>query len=143
LLGVTSVHNSDPAVKDLARVMRIPGFFHMKGEPFISKIVHYTGNVFDYGRLVSMFPPIPREQFTGERWKKANESHNSGEFKGQYGCSKPGRNVHLMKRIGGMVKRGLSWYQIENEAMKEAMACVPPLTERETFLILRSAKRYT
>lgn len=29
----------DPAVKDLPRVMRLPGYFHRKGEPFISRII--------------------------------------------------------------------------------------------------------
>lgn len=28
----------DPAVKDLSRVMRLPGFIHRKGEPFLSRI---------------------------------------------------------------------------------------------------------
>jgi hypothetical protein len=30
----------DPAVCDLSRVMRLPGFVHRKGEPFVARIVH-------------------------------------------------------------------------------------------------------
>jgi hypothetical protein len=30
--------NGDPAVKDLPRVMRVPGFFHRKSEPFLSAL---------------------------------------------------------------------------------------------------------
>jgi hypothetical protein len=30
---------ADPSVKDLARVMRLPGFVHQKGEPFLTHIV--------------------------------------------------------------------------------------------------------
>lgn len=30
---------TDPAVCDLARVMRIPGFYHQKGEPFMTRLV--------------------------------------------------------------------------------------------------------
>jgi len=140
--AIADKYHSDPAVKDLARVMRVPGFFHNKECPFLSRVVHYTGARFGYGQLVEMFPPIPREQFSGDRWRKAKEHTGDGEFKGQYGAAAPGRNVHIMRRIGGMLKRGLSWRQIENEAMKEALACVPPLSEREAWSVLRSAKRY-
>lgn len=31
--------NGDPKVHDLPRVMRVPGFFHHKGEPFMSRLV--------------------------------------------------------------------------------------------------------
>jgi hypothetical protein len=31
--------NGDHAICHLARVMRLPGFFHLKGEPFMSRIV--------------------------------------------------------------------------------------------------------
>lgn len=33
---------SDPAVKDLPRVMRLPGFFHRKGQPFQTRIIDAT-----------------------------------------------------------------------------------------------------
>lgn len=31
--------NADPSVCDLSRVMRLPGFFHQKAEPFMSRIL--------------------------------------------------------------------------------------------------------
>jgi hypothetical protein len=31
---------SDKAVKDLPRVMRLPGFFHQKASPFMTKVIH-------------------------------------------------------------------------------------------------------
>lgn len=30
---------TDPAVKDLARVLRLPGFYHQKNEPFMTRLV--------------------------------------------------------------------------------------------------------
>lgn len=33
-------YGSDPNAKDLARVLRLPGFFHQKGDPFQGHIVH-------------------------------------------------------------------------------------------------------
>ena len=31
--------NSDPSVHDLPRVMRLPGFYHNKSGPFLSRII--------------------------------------------------------------------------------------------------------
>jgi putative DNA primase/helicase len=36
---IARLYNSDPAVKDLPRVMRLPGFLHRKGEPCMVRIV--------------------------------------------------------------------------------------------------------
>ncbi len=30
----------DPTVKDLPRVLRVPGFIHLKAEPFMSRLIH-------------------------------------------------------------------------------------------------------
>lgn len=34
---------SDPGAKDLARVLRLPGFQHLKGEPFTVRLIHESG----------------------------------------------------------------------------------------------------
>lgn len=34
---------ADPQVHDLARVMRLPGFYHQKGAPFLTKIIEESG----------------------------------------------------------------------------------------------------
>jgi len=140
--SISEKFKSDPVVKDLPRVMRVPGFNHMKGEPFLSRIIHYTNLKFTFGYLVEIFPPIPREKWSAEKYHKAREFNPDSEFKGQYGANNGGRNNHIITRIGGMIKRGLQWNEIEAEAMKEAMACNPPLSESETRAILRSARRY-
>jgi len=134
--------SSDDKVHDLPRVMRIPGFYHHKNESFMSKIIHYTGDRFDFGLLVEMFPPIPVEQWTAPKYQNKNLDPNS-EFKGQYGSSEGGRNNHVMARIGGMLKNGKSWTHIEEEAYKEGSCCNPPLSPSEIKDILRSARRYT
>ena len=36
--------NGDPVVKDLSRVMRLPGFWHRKGEPFMTRILEVHEN---------------------------------------------------------------------------------------------------
>jgi hypothetical protein len=37
-----SHYSGDPAIHDLPRVMRFPGFYHRKGEPFIARLVDAT-----------------------------------------------------------------------------------------------------
>jgi hypothetical protein len=37
--AIAQKYGSDPAVKDLPRVMRLPGFLHRKGEPFTVRVV--------------------------------------------------------------------------------------------------------
>lgn len=36
---IAEKYGTDPAVKDLPRVMRIPGFYHQKHEPFMTRLV--------------------------------------------------------------------------------------------------------
>jgi hypothetical protein len=37
--ALAAKYNGDPSVCDLARVMRLPGFYHQKGEPFMTRLV--------------------------------------------------------------------------------------------------------
>jgi hypothetical protein len=38
-MTIAKLFGTDPAVKDLARVMRLPGFLHQKGAPFLTRLV--------------------------------------------------------------------------------------------------------
>lgn len=49
-MAIAEKFGTDPAVKDLPRVMRLPGFYHRKGEPFLTHIVelaHHSRYSFD------------------------------------------------------------------------------------------------
>ncbi|CAN1529244.1 RepB-like DNA primase domain containing protein [Methylophilaceae bacterium] len=37
--AIANALGTDPAVNDLSRVLRLPGFFHQKNEPFMSRLV--------------------------------------------------------------------------------------------------------
>ena len=52
----------DKQACDIARVMRLPGFYHVKGEPFMSRIVGGTGKMVPLDDLLKAFPPIEEEQ---------------------------------------------------------------------------------
>ena len=47
-LTLVSRTGSDPAVQDASRVMRLPGFWHQKGEPRMSRILSLSPEI-DYG----------------------------------------------------------------------------------------------
>lgn len=49
---------SDPSVCDLTRVMRLPGFMHRKGEPFLVRVVHSTRRRrYMAAEVLEVFPP--------------------------------------------------------------------------------------
>lgn len=50
---------SDPVVNDLSRVMRLPGFSHLKGVPFVSEIWHESGAApYTADQILGEFPPL-------------------------------------------------------------------------------------
>jgi len=131
--------NSDPAVKDISRALRIPGFYHMKKNPFLSRIIAYTGLKYSVSDF-ECFPPKPVKQFSSDKYRTM-PSENS-EYKGEYGVSKGGRNHHLAKVAGGMLKNGRSMPYIESELFKEGRACSPPLSDYEITGVVKSIQRY-
>ena len=59
---------SDPAIKDLPRVMRLPGFLHQKGEPFMTRIVEINeAPPYTMAELHLLLIDVPEEIPEGER----------------------------------------------------------------------------
>jgi hypothetical protein len=133
-------YGSDVAVKNPGRPGRVPGFYHNKEKRFMSSIVHYTGNKYSFDLLTDSFPPEPKKQFSAPQYKTIN--YDNAEFKGSRGASDGGRNAHIIKRIGGMINRGLNYNEIEAEIYKEAESCSPPLDQFDINNLLKSAKKY-
>jgi hypothetical protein len=138
--NIIRVLKSDPVCKDLPRVLRVPGFYHMKNKPFLIGMVGGSGIVYKYRKLVEMFPPEKVKQFSAKRYQ-LEKKIDQGPFKGMYGTGDGDRHRHILRRVGGMIKRKLSWQEIESEVFKEGMACVPSLDERELMGILGRVKR--
>lgn len=136
--------NSDPKVKDLPRVMRLPGFLHQKEEPFMSRII--TENFHDplsFAEIVALFPPKPRKQWSARKPITTHYKNDSErKYVGPYGACAGDRNHSTMKIIMAMIHNGRSWDYIEEEAFKHGYACCPPLDEREISSVLRSCRRY-
>ena len=57
--AIAARFNSDPVVNDLPRVMRLPGFIHQKGEPFLSRITHLSDRMpYTADAVLAEFPPV-------------------------------------------------------------------------------------
>lgn len=41
--NIAAMFGTDKSVNDLARVMRLPGLMHLKGEPFLVRVIHESG----------------------------------------------------------------------------------------------------
>lgn len=56
--AIAAEFSSDPSVIDLPRVMRLPGFWHRKGNPFQSKLIHESGaQPYTADAIVERWPP--------------------------------------------------------------------------------------
>lgn len=133
---------SDDKIHDLPRVLRVPGFFHSKGERFMVRIIEANERKYSFSELTEIFPPKPAEKWSAPKYIKQPDYNRDDPFKGSYGASEGGRNNHVATRVGGMLKRRLPWHEIEEEAFKEGMSCNPPLPKSEIRAILKSLRRY-
>jgi hypothetical protein len=52
-------YGSCPGAKDIARVLRLPGFLHQKGSPRFVRIVSAPGRRYTYMQILRVFPPLP------------------------------------------------------------------------------------
>jgi hypothetical protein len=139
---IIRLFKSDPAVHDLPRVLRVPGFYHQKGEKFLSRVCGGSGEVFKHRDLISLFPPEKVPQWSAKRYRLDKKSMNMTEFHGKYGAMAGERNWNTFRRVCGMIKAKRSWQYIEKEARLEGSSCMPPLEEKEIQKILKSASRY-
>jgi hypothetical protein len=101
-----------------------------------------SGEIFKYRELVSYFPPEPVPQWSSKRYKSNRGLVISGSMNWNYGVGAGERNEHVLKIIGGMIKRGCPWDYIESEAYKDGHSCNPPLDDKEIAAILKSAQKY-
>ena len=118
---------SDPKICDLARVMRIPGFYHCKADSFLSRVLYTSANKYSFDELKKMFPvawPVYKKPL---------------EIQGAY---KNNRNDALCRRLGSMKKRNFPEHKIKTRAHEFGKKCVPPLGYKQIETTLKSAERW-
>jgi len=117
--------DGDANSMSINKTLRLPGFNHLKAEPFLVKIIHFSFNVVEFDKMNRLFPapkpkPINRDfKPTGKMWDNP-----------QYGESQGGREDGLYRFVCRMEKFGLSRDEAEHHAIKYAFACSPELTEK-------------
>ncbi|MGO9566877.1 MAG: DNA-primase RepB domain-containing protein [Desulfomonilaceae bacterium] len=121
--------NSDSSVTDLARVVRIPGFFHLKEEPFRSRLMVCDGDSTPYTmdqiiEGLEIADLIKRKETKRGPRKTADISTDK--------IVHPGRHKHLISKAGKMRFDGLTEEAIEVALQKEnQIRCDPPLPSSE------------
>lgn len=111
--------DSDPNVKDTCRVMRIPGFYHKKKDPFQTRIVSDTDNVkyYEWSEIVEYF--MPKEE-------KRNKSY-SGEDEDRFDPINAIREVLDADNFHGALQSLAGRYANMNMGMNETVMLLKAL----------------
>ena len=146
--AIAKKFNSDPKVCDLPRVMRLPGFYHCKGEPypvkvkwnnsrspyFLKEVEEGLGLELEQGEKVAV-----KSSGNKASKKRSNTSNKSLDTRFADGR----RNDDLFKVACAMRGRGESYEDIKFELLSLNQKCIPPTTEREVLDIVDNVwKRY-
>lgn len=128
----------DMSVHDLPRVMRLPGFVHQKGEPFVTRIVSLAPmQPHDLAELVGTLQ-LQRDDATARPKAAAAVAAPAG---GQ--IVEGGRNASLARLAGKLRRDGLSTLSIETALLEtNRERCRPPLGDEEVRSIAKSIGRY-
>jgi P4 family phage/plasmid primase-like protien len=133
--GLAARFGGDPSVKDLSRVMRLPGLLHQKGTPFLCRVLKSADHPpYDHAELIKSFAI------------KGKPTRNSA--KTEIGVS-PGtitegdRNEHLFKYACQKVAQGLSEIEVSACVTYENITrCEPQTDDDEVAEIVESAMKY-
>jgi hypothetical protein len=104
-LTLVSRLGTDPAVQDAGRVMRLPGFWHLKREPRMTRAVEFNGVVYAFASFMARVKAEPQivDPWAGGkgRGRPAGGRVGSGMASGSAGPT--ARLRVLLDRYGGLV----------------------------------------
>lgn len=127
--AIASRFDADPKVQDLPRVMRLPGFVHHKGSPFVTRIVSRHAA-----------SPYTHEQVTSALSLK-DVDRKVSLLPGQ--IPDGARNDTLFRAALGFVQQGLAPHEVNMRLQRiNAERCQPPLCASEVDGIAASAMDY-
>jgi len=118
----------DISVKDLPRVMRLPGFLHQKNEPYLTHILHTK----------------EQERFNRNDFFDAfNFDLSVNNWKDKLPIHEGQRNDKLFSMARGLVSKGYEYQGIFGRICKiNETLCVPPLLDAEIEQIVQQAMHY-
>ena len=119
--------DSDPTVKDLPRVMRLPGFLHQKAQPHLTHILSASSGRYSRDKFLSAFNFDPAT---------SNWQDKSVIPEGQ-------RNDKLFSMARGFVTKGFAFDQIQERLSGiNEKQCQPPLPKAELRDLVHQALKY-
>jgi hypothetical protein len=122
--ALAATYGGDPKVCDLPRVMRLPGYLHMKGEPFRSRLLHCDPvkpwNWPDFAQAMGL-PYAETDTDTGQ-------------------CGVGERNSYLYRFACGLRRQGVELGEaLRRVNIANANRCIPPLDVAEVEAVVASA----
>lgn len=124
----------DPSVHDLPRVMRLPGFVHNKGEPFLTHVIEgvgFAGPPYALAEIVGTLGLDLSQPLARERLSSAEPGTK---------ITAGGRHDHLFARGRSMAKGGMTREAVQVALDAENRThCDPPLPEREIAYLAERA----
>lgn len=123
--------NGDPSVSDLPRVMRVPGFFHKKETPFLTRLLTVNdAKHYQRGEFLEAMGIHPAA--LGETQRKPRRIPEGS------------RNDELMRLAGSFRTQGLDHEAVLRRIRRvNAERCEPPLDDSEVKGIVENVFRYS
>lgn len=137
--------NADATVHDLPRVLRLPGFLHRKGEPFLARIVELgEAPKYTHAEFVLAFGIDCASKQAPSAHAKVTRlptAHNRRTLPDVIPAGE--RNTQLLSLAAGFVRRGYGPQQVNDRLQRiNAERCQPPLGADEVDEIVTRACSY-
>jgi hypothetical protein len=117
---LAQILDSDPAVCDLGRIMRVPGFYHLKGDPFMVTI--------DCPKQVNRYSFADMKNALASL---ASINEMTARYSLKMGCAEGSRNTALTSLAGGLIHDCLSDAAAIQALMDWNTRNTPPLPDEE------------
>jgi hypothetical protein len=122
-------YGADPGVNSVERILRLPGFYHRKGEPFQVTIIEATGHRYSLADIAAVHPPLQEQRKAEPIPEEIPDSS---------------RNKTLISAAGTLRRRGFPATAIEAALqVLNTERCSPPLDPKEVSKIANSAGHYS
>ncbi len=140
--AIAKKFDSDPKVCDLPRVMRLPGFYHCKGKPYLVKVKWYNSRSpyflkeIEEGLGLELEqdekPTVKSNNSTSKPANKTSPINNNPKERFSAGR----RNDDLFKVACAMKGRGEVYEDIKRELLSLNQKCNPSISRDEVLEIL-------
>ena len=115
---------SDPAINDLPRIMRVPGFWHLKREPCQSTTLHIANVRYEYSRFIEAFGIDPYRSPYSQQPKTETPTQYTDNA-----IPQGSRHTRILSISGSLRNQGLTGKALTDALMQiNKDNCSPPLS---------------